>query len=185
MTTRYRLGPGHSRFTAQAFAAGVLSFLGHSPTFAVREFTGAVEFPDDLVANARLELTVGAGSLAVGDAVKPADRREIEGRMRAEVLEAAAFPEIAFHATAAETEKLAPGRYRMALDGPLALHGITRPLRVEAELTVFADGLRLRGETGVRMSDFAIRPVTALGGTIRLEDRVKLAFDLAAVPEAS
>ena len=30
--------PGQSRFTVQAFAAGLLSFLGHSPTFAVRDF---------------------------------------------------------------------------------------------------------------------------------------------------
>jgi hypothetical protein len=73
----------------------------------------------------------------------------------------------------------------MALDGTLALHGTARPHRVGVELAMFADGLRLRGETGLRMSDFAIRPVTALGGTIRLTDEVRLAFDLAAIPEAS
>ena len=185
MTTRYRFDPGQSRFTAQAFAAGLLSFLGHSPTFAVRDFAGVVEFPDDLVANLRLELTVGAGTLSVADRVKPADRVEIEDRMRAEVLETAAFPEIAFRADAAGTEKLAPGRYRTALDGTLALHGAARPHRVGVELAVFADGLRLRGETAVRMSEFGIRPVTALAGTIRLQDEVRLAFDLVALPEAS
>jgi polyisoprenoid-binding protein YceI len=183
MTTRYRLDPARSRFTAHAVAAGVLSFLGHSPTFAVREFGGVVEFPDDLVANLRLELAVRAGGLAAADDVKPADRSEIEGRMRAEVLEAAAFPEIAFRAAAATTEKLGPGRYRMVLDGTLALHGVGRPYRTEAELAMVPDGLRLRGEAGVRMSEFGIRPVTALGGTIRLKDEVHLAFDLAAAPE--
>src|SRR6185312_12624207 len=50
--------------TVEAVAAGLLSFLGHSPTFAVREFAGAVEFPDDLIASLRLDLTVGAGGLA-------------------------------------------------------------------------------------------------------------------------
>ncbi len=44
MTARYRLDPGQSRFTVQAFATGLLSFLGHSPTFAVRDFAGAVRF---------------------------------------------------------------------------------------------------------------------------------------------
>src|SRR5689334_12334683 len=129
MTSRYRFDPTHSRFTAQAFAAGLLSFVGHSPTFAVRDFAGAVEFPDDLIANLRLELTVGAGSLAVGGDVKPADCGEIEGRMRADVLETATFPEIAFRAAAASTTKLTPGRYRVALDGTLALHGVSRPHR--------------------------------------------------------
>ena len=40
--TRYRLGPELSQFTVQAFASGMLSFLGHSPTFAVRDCTGMV-----------------------------------------------------------------------------------------------------------------------------------------------
>src|SRR5581483_889141 len=111
--------------------------------------------------------------------------REIEDRMRAEVLETVSFPEVTYRAAAAATEKLAAGRYRVALDGTLELHGVSRPHRAEAELAVFADGLRLRGQTGLRMSDFAIRPVTALGGAIRLKDEVALAFDLAAVPEAS
>jgi polyisoprenoid-binding protein YceI len=185
MTTRYRFDPGHSRFTARAFAAGLLSFLGHSPTFEVGDFAGVVEFPDDRSANLRPELTVGAGGLSATGEVKPADRGEIEGRMRAEVLEAVAFPEIAFRAAAASTERAATGRYRVTLAGTLALHGVARPHRVDADPEVLADGLRLRGETGLRMSDFAIRPVTALGGTIRLRDEVKLAFDPAAVPEAS
>ena len=182
MTTRYRLDPERSRFTVQAFATGMLSFLGHSPTFTVGDFAGMVEFPDDLVANLRVELTVAAGGLAVADAMKLADRREIEERMRSEVLEAAVFPEITFQAAAVATGKLAPGRYRLALDGTLSLHGVTRPHRVEGELVVHADGLRLLGETGLRMPDFAIRPVTALGGTIRLQDGVKLTFELLGVP---
>jgi len=185
MTTRYRFDPGRSRFTVQTFVAGLLSFLGHSPTFAAREFGGTVEFPDDLVANLRLELTAQAGALAATEDVKPTDRREIEDRMRAEVLEANTFPEITFRAAAAGTEKLAAGRYRVTLDGTLGLHGVSRPHRLDAELGLFTDGVRLRGETGVKMSDFGIRPVTALGGTIRLQDEVKLTFDLAAAPEAS
>lgn len=184
MTTRYRFDPARSRFTAQAFATGLLSFVGHSPTFAVRAFAGTVEFPDDLVANLRLELTVPAGGLVAGDDVKPSDRREIEDRMRAEVLEPTRFPDITFRAAAAATDKLAPGRYRVTLDGTLDLHGISRPHRLAPELELFTDGVRLRGQTGLKTSDYGIRPVTALAGTIRLKDEVKLTFDLAAVPEA-
>lgn len=183
MTTRYRFDPARSRFTAQAFAAGLLSFVGHSPTFAVHGFRGTVEFPEDRVANLRLELIVPSGGLVAGEDVKPSDRQEIEGRMRAEVLEPARFPDIAYRAAAAGTDKLAPGRYRVTLDGTLELHGVSRPHRAAAELELFTDGVRLRGETGLKMSDFGIRPVTALAGTIRLKDEVKLVFDLAAVPE--
>src|SRR5215471_16343699 len=133
MTTRYRLDPEHSRFAVHAFSAGLLSFLGHSPTFAIRDFSGAVSFADDLVAKLQLELTVSAQSLAVADGVKPADRWEIEDRMRAEVLEVRAFPAVLFRASAIATERLAPGHYRVKLDGTLSLHGIARPQRVDAE----------------------------------------------------
>ena len=53
------------------------------------------------------------------------------------------------------------------------------------ELQVFDDGLRLRGECPLRLSDYRIRPVTALGGTIRLKDELKLSFDLVGLPEGS
>jgi polyisoprenoid-binding protein YceI len=185
MTTRYRFDPDHSRFTVQAFAAGLLSFLGHSPTFSVRSLGGTLEFPDDLVAKLRLELSIAANSLVAGEDVKPADRREIEDRMRAEVLETTKFPEITFRAVAAGADKLAEGRYRVTLDGTLNVHGVQRPHRLTGELGLLTDGARLAGETGVRMSEFRIRPVTALGGTIRLKDELKLTFDLAAVPETS
>jgi polyisoprenoid-binding protein YceI len=185
MTSRYRIDPGRSRFTVRAFAEGLLSFLGHSPTFAVRDFAGVVSFEDDWLAKPRLDLTVAAGGLAVSDAVKTGDWHEIEGRMRADVLDTAAFPEVRFQASAAATEKLAPGRYRVVLAGTLVLRGVAQPHRLEAELTMFPDGLRLHGDTGLRMSAFGIPPVTALGGTIRLKDEVRLVFDLTALPEAS
>ena len=84
-TTRYRLDPALSRFTVQAFASGLLSFLGHSPTFVVRDFAGDVEFDEEALPNARFEVVVRADSLHLADNVGPADRQEIEGRMRREV----------------------------------------------------------------------------------------------------
>ena len=60
---------------------------------------------------------------------------------------------------------------------------MTRPHSVTAEILVFDDGLRLRGENSLRMSDYRIRPVTALGGTIRLKDELELSFDIVGFPE--
>ena len=185
MPARYRLDPLQGRFTAQAFATGMLSFLGHSPTFAVRDYAGTVAFDDERVATLRLDLTVVAETLAVADDVKPSDRREIEDRMRADVLETGPFPDIVYRAAATASERTGEGRFRIDLDGTLTLHGADRPHRAAAELLLFGDGLRLRGESTLRMSEFGIRPVTAVGGTIRLKDEVRLAFDLAAVPEGS
>jgi hypothetical protein len=54
---------------------------------------------------------------------------------------------------------------------------------MEAELLVFEDGIRLAGECPMRMSEYHIRPVTALAGAIRLKDELRIRFDVAAVPE--
>ena len=43
-TTVYSLDPGVSRFTARAFATGLLASLGHNPSFAIRQFTGEAKF---------------------------------------------------------------------------------------------------------------------------------------------
>jgi polyisoprenoid-binding protein YceI len=181
MTTRYRFDPGQSRFTVRAFVAGMLSFLGHSPTFAVRDFNGEVTIGAGGVTG--VSLTALAASLRVTDEVSAHDRGEIEGTMFREVLEAARFPQIAYAADEVTTESVAQGRYRLRIGGRLSLRGVARPQPLDAELLVFDDGIRLRGDTALRLSDYGIKPVTALGGTVRLKDELQVSFDLAGLPE--
>ena len=172
MTVRYQIDPSRSCFTVQAFATGMLSVLAHSPTFAVGEFAGRITL-DDTVESLRLEITVSA-----------ADRQEIESRMRREVLETAANPQVTLQAGVVESERVAAGQYRLRLSGRLSLHGVTEPVDIDAELSVYQDGVRLRGEFPLRLSDYRIRPVTALGGAIRLRDQLRVSFDLGAWQEA-
>jgi polyisoprenoid-binding protein YceI len=179
------MDPAHSRFTAQAFAGGLLSFAAHSPTFAVRNFEGGLRWQPQTSDGADLQVAVRADSLELVDAVRPADRAEIEGRMRREVLEVAAYPEIRFRATEIATAPVAGDRYRLHIVGPLSLHGVTNRLAVEADLFLYNDGVRVGGEFALRLSDYRIRPVTALGGTIKLRDQLRLAFDIVAWREAS
>ncbi len=181
MTSRYRFDPAQSRFTVQAFAAGVLSFLGHSPTFAVREFGGELTAEGATVTGVRL--TVRSGSLQLADQVSASDRREIEATMFRDVLGTERYPEIAYAADAVTASAADRGQYLLHVAGRLSLHGVTRPQPVDAEMLVFDDGIRLRGEAPLRLSDYDIRPVTALAGTIRLKDGLALTFDLAGLPE--
>src|SRR5262249_45264120 len=132
-----------------------------------------------------LELDVDADSLDLQDRVSASDRQEIEARMHDEVLETSVYRTIAYRAGVIRAETIGQGRYRLNIDGDLSLHGVTHRQRIDAELTVFGDGLRLAGGSTLRISDFGIRPVTALGGTIKLKDELNLSFDLAALPEAS
>jgi polyisoprenoid-binding protein YceI len=179
---RYRIDTARSRFTVQAFSGGLLSAFAHSPTFAVRDFSGEVRL-GDTVEGLELELTVNSDSLELEDRVSASDRKEIESRMRGEVLETSAYREIAYRGRVVRSDTIGQGRYRVVIEGDLTLHGPNRPYRIDAELIVFGDGLRLGGGGTVRMSEFGIRPVTAVGGTIKLKDELRLSFDLAALPE--
>nr|MBA3785190.1 hypothetical protein [Acidobacteriota bacterium] len=44
---RYRIDASRSSFTAQAFAEGMLSFMGHNPTFAVGRYGGEIQLDSD------------------------------------------------------------------------------------------------------------------------------------------
>ncbi len=182
---RYRMEPGLSQFTAQAFAGGLLSFMAHSPTFTVRGFEGELRWRPDAAEPARLVITVRADSLDLLDKVRPADRAEIEDRMRREVLEVAAHPTIQFESNEIRTDAVAADRYRLGIRGTLSLHGVANPEAIEAELHRFHDGVRLVGEFPLWLSAYRIRPVTAVGGSIRLQDQLRVSFDVGARKEAS
>ncbi len=183
MAIRYRFDPSQSRFTVQAFAAGLLSALGHSPTFAVRDFSCRVRFEGDEVRGMVLELSIRAESLDLLDNVKDSDRREILERTRRNVLETSTYPEITYQSADVTSEPIAPGRFRVRIGGRLTLRGTTRDHPVDAEVQIFGDGLRLVGGCSLRLSDYRIKPVTALAGAIKLKDELKVAFDLVGLPE--
>jgi len=187
MRVRYLFDPARSRFTVQAFATGMLSAFAHSPTFAVRAFRGELGFETGgpVPQHLAIDLAIPAAALELQDRVSPSDRREIHDRMRTEVLDQSAHSEIRYRAADVPCEPLDRGRYRLRVDGTLSLRGVTSPQPVDAELEIFEDGIRLSGGCSLPLSRYRIRPVTALGGTIRLKDELTLSFALVAWPEGS
>ena len=93
---RYAIDSRISRFTVRAFASGMLSAFGHSPTIAIRDFAGEAQFNPDRLESASLHVTVKAASLTVTDDISDKDRREIEREMQDNVLESAKYPEIVY-----------------------------------------------------------------------------------------
>lgn len=185
MTSRYRFDPSQSRVTVQAFVAGLLAFVGHSPTFWVRDFDGALRREGTGVQNMAVEFTAQTSSLELLDKLSDADHREIEKRLRQEVLATDVTPTVVFQSEHIAAQAIGSGRYRLDIGGRLSLHGVTQPYRVAAELSLADDRIRLRGTDQLAMSDFRIKPVTALGGTITLKDEVLVTFDLVGIAEAS
>ncbi len=176
----YSIDKSSSRFTVRAFATGMLSSLGHSPTFAIRDFHGDLEFAPESLTAASLRVNVRADSLEVMDDIKSKDRQEMESTMNSSVLETAKFPEISFASTTVAATQLGDSRYQANINGNLTLRGMTRPVTIPTQVTLMGDMLRAGGEFPLLQSNFGIAPVSAAGGTIKLKDELKFSFDIVA-----
>jgi polyisoprenoid-binding protein YceI len=176
----YSIDKSSSKFTVRVFATGMLSSLGHSPTFAIRDFDGDLQFSPDAPNQTSLRLKVRADSLEVMDDIKSKDRQEMEGTMNRTVLETAKYPEIAFSTTSVSTSQLGEGRYQANLTGNLTLHGLTQPVAIPTQVTLLGDMLRAGGEFPLLQSNFGIAPVSVAGGTLKLKDELKFTFDIVA-----
>jgi polyisoprenoid-binding protein YceI len=177
---RYFIDKSSSKFTVRAFATGMLSSLGHSPTFAIRDFEGDLEFSPEALNTTSLRLHVKADSLEVMDDIKSKDRQEIESTMNQRVLETAKYPEIEFATIGVAASQLGEGRYQANLNGSLTLHGVSRPVTIPTQVTLMGDMLRAGGDFPLSQSSFGIAPVSVAGGTLKLKDEIKFAFDIVA-----
>jgi polyisoprenoid-binding protein YceI len=180
-TVRYLIDAKGSTFTVRAFATGMLSAFGHNPTIAISDFQGEVQWTSSALEDASLRLVIQAASLVVTDDISDKDRQEIERRMQNEVLETDGFSEITYESPRVSSiQKMGEGVYSAALNGELALHGITQNQPISARVTLKGDTLRAAGEFSMRQSDYEIKPVSAAGGTVKLKDELKLSFDITA-----
>lgn len=176
----YVIDPMISRFTVKATATGLLSAFGHSPTIQIRDFKGEIEFNPQVIEQSGLRFVVRADSLTVADNISDKDRREIESQMRDQVLETSKYSEIVYSTNQVAGENTTSGSSDVMLAGRLSLHGVIRPLRIPARLALTGDLLRAFGEFSLRQPDYNIKPVTAVGGGLKVKDEVKFTFDIGA-----
>jgi polyisoprenoid-binding protein YceI len=80
---------------------------------------------------------------------------------------------VRLHATVAS-----PTRPLSTLAVNMTLHGVTRRLTVPVRLQVHGSRLVASGSFVLRQSDFGITPYRALGGALRVRDRIDLQFTL-------
>jgi polyisoprenoid-binding protein YceI len=176
----YTIDPASSRFTVRAFAAGLLSGLGHNPVIAIRDFSGEVTFTPEDLTKSSVGITIQAGSFEVQNDVSEKDLREITRTMNDQVLEVKRFPEIAFESRQVSGMKLGESLYVVKVEGDLFLHGVTRPQTLSANVAPADDKLRAYGEFSIKQSDFKLKLVSVAGGALKLKDELKLSFDIIA-----
>ncbi len=155
---------------------GLLSPVGHDLRLEVGRFTIEVDRERDTVRATVKTATVRLRAALDGDQERPGsiggrDQRRIERKIADDVLKTQRHPQAVFEGSSVVTT--ATG---YALEGSLTLRGVTRPIAVEA---LRSEG-RLVARVALRKSDFGIRQVSALLGTLKVRDVVHVVVD---VPE--
>ncbi len=180
---RYRLDAAQSHFRVRTFSGGLLWFKGHDHFIVARDFAGEAELTPNAITPAALTLTVRAASLAETRDVFTEQQKQIINREINElVLETGKYPEITFRSTQV-TFKPTPAGFDVRLGGDLTLHGVTRHITIPALVTLTGNSLRARGEFEINRSDYNVKATSALHGTIRVRDKLKLSFDIVAHQE--
>jgi polyisoprenoid-binding protein YceI len=183
-TVHYVIQTKGSTFTVRAFATGLLSAFGHNPVISIPDFEGEIFVNPEAMEQSSLRIAIHSSSLTVIGDISEKDREEINHRMHAEVLESDSFPDIVYECSRVSASKTGEGQYWVALNGDLTLHGTTRSQPVSARVSLKGDTLRATGDFSIRQSDYEIRPVSALGGAVKLKDELKLSFDISARKQA-
>ena len=179
LTARYKLDASRSRFSVQAFAAGLFAGFGHNPIIGIRDFTGEMQFVPETFADAQMRLAINAQSLAVLDDIKEKDKQEIARAMHDQVLETSLYPEVVFQSTSITTTRIVPGRYKAKIMGDLTLHGVTRSgLWIMAQFTLSENEIRTTGDFTLRQTDYGIKLVSVAAGALKLKDELNFEFDL-------
>jgi YceI-like domain len=159
--------------TLYTFKEGLLSKLAHDLRLSVTRFeirARGTEISARFEARSlRIDGVMKDGKLALGEPSE-GDRRKIQDNLLGDVLRASDYGEIKF---AGRTPSREPP---FAIDGELTLCGVTRPLRAMLVLR----GERLEGELELVPSQWGIKPFRALGGTLKVQDRVKVAIQASA-----
>jgi len=182
----YLIDTSRSVVVMRVYRGGALSRFGHDHVVASRNVQGYVRRAGPLNAH-RADLYAPLDALTVDEPVLRAQagfdtqptQQDIEGtktNMLEKVLEAEKYPFISLRL--GEIFGTPP---TITANAAITLHGktVTMPIKMTLD-TPSNETLYVHGRFSVKQTDFGIVPYSLLGGALRVEDQVDIAFDLAA-----
>jgi polyisoprenoid-binding protein YceI len=93
-------------------------------------------------------------------------------------LKAAQFPTITFRVASYDLAKAADG-VNVTLTGALTLGGVEKPITIDATAKPGENGtLLVSGTREIRMTEFGLKPPTLMLGTMKVDERIKVGFDV-------
>lgn len=170
----YRIVPEESSVLIHVGTAGMLGFLGHEHEIAAPAISGTVDLDRRDPARSTVVVEFQASALRVtGKGEPPGDVPEVQRTMLSDqVLDVEHHPSIVFRSRVITAGNEAAGRIPVVVRGDLTLRGVTRSVIVTGTVSVAGETLTMKGAARFAQTDFALRPVTAGGGAVRVKDQL-------------
>lgn len=168
----------HSQITIIVRRGGLLARLGHDHLILVRQLSGSVDQRNNRATlQFRLdEMQVDPPELRLAAGLSPQPSADaIAGtrhNMLQRTLDAQRYPLVLVQA-----ERHADGH---SLQLALTLHGVTRSLRVPANIHSDGRSLSAEGSFTILQSDYGITPFAVMGGALAVQDQLELHYRLQA-----
>lgn len=149
--------------------------MGHRLTIAVTSWTATVEWSED--APTAVSLTAEVSSLEVihgeGGLTPLIGPEKIVAKANAlKTFDATRYPTIRFRSE--EITAVSAG-YR--LSGTVEIHGVSKEITVDVNVTDSGDRWQIGSETTVRQTDYKITPYSQMFGAMKVADEVTVTFD--------
>ena len=181
----YDVDSDASRADILVFKGGKLARFGHDHVISTTTINGSVTVASSF-SDSTAELTVPLDTLEV-------DREELKKKygidsrlsrsakmgtrenMLDKVLQATDWPQVSISISVIETNPENP-----VLNISFNMHGVKQEFKLPASLQMSDDQLHVQGAFGLKKTDYGIKPFSRMGGALRVEDGLKIHFDLLA-----
>jgi len=184
----FQVSTDKSKIRFFVYRAGLFSSLGHNHVISTPKFE-AYCFFGNLLEDSQCALGLRLEDLEVdnpqyrqiagSDFSSQPSKDDISGTkdhmLGAENLQADQFPHLIIR-TGPITGKIPEMNTSIIVE----LHGQTFTYPIKAQLTRNVDELQIKGSFSIKQSDFGIKPFSALGGVLAVQDEIKVTFDLIA-----
>ena len=157
-----------STLTVRVYKSGLFSAFADNHVIRAPIASGSLTLDGALA----VQIGVQSAALTVLDPdASVSTRAEVQARMLGpEVLDSGTYPDIRFASTAVAVVNAD----RWSVTGNLTLHGQTRSMT----FAVTRQDGRFRGSVPLKQTEFGIRPIRIMGGTVNVKDELKVEFDI-------
>jgi polyisoprenoid-binding protein YceI len=189
----YALDPEKSELLAFTSPTGIFEGASHSHVIRAQKISGKIIYDADAVASSWVTVSFPVDAMVVdepalrtreGMTTMPTerDREDVTRTIRSpKQLDASRFPSISFDST--RVVKLDDGK--LEVTGRLGIHGMRKTITLPIDFKLTTEGFRGEGTYTFNHKDFGIQTYSALMGTVRNAEPIRLKILLVGIPRTA